>query len=40
MRGDTFTKTEAEDLFFAVTKLFQSQDIVLRRMTYLVLKVT
>lgn len=38
MRGDHFTKTEAEDLFFATTKLFQSQDLVLRRMTYLVLK--
>ena len=38
MKGETFTKQEAEDLFFAVTKLFQSQDVVLRRMTYLVLK--
>lgn len=38
VRGETFTKQEAEDLFFAVTKLFQSQDVVLRRMTYLVLK--
>ena len=38
MRGESFTKIEAEDLFFAVTKLFQSQDMVLRRMTYLVLR--
>jgi coatomer protein complex subunit gamma len=38
MRGEVFTKIEAEDLFFAVTKLFQSQDMVLRRMTYLVLR--
>lgn len=38
VRGDAFTKQEAEDLFFSVTKLFQSQDVVLRRMTYLVLK--
>ncbi len=38
MKGETFTKQEAEDLFFATTKLFQSQDVVLRRMTYLVLK--
>ncbi|GAM19255.1 hypothetical protein SAMD00019534_024300 [Acytostelium subglobosum LB1] len=37
-RGDTFTKTEATDIFFAATKLFQSKDIPLRRMTYLLLK--
>ncbi|EFA81100.1 adaptin N-terminal domain-containing protein [Heterostelium album PN500] len=37
-RGDTFTKTEATDVFFAATKLFQSKDIPLRRMTYLLLK--
>jgi Adaptin N terminal region len=37
-RGETFTKTEATDVFFAVTKLFQSDDIILRRLVYLVLK--
>jgi len=36
--GETFTTQEATAVFFAVTKLFQSNDIVLRRMTYLVLK--
>lgn len=28
-QGETFTKQEATDLFFAVTKLFQSQDVCL-----------
>lgn len=37
-QGESFTKIEATDLFFAVTKLFQSKDIPLRRMVYLVLK--
>jgi len=37
-QGETFTSTEATDAFFTTTKLFQSQDVVLRRMTYLVLK--
>jgi len=37
-QGELFTKTEATDLFFAVTRLFQSKDIPLRRMVYLVLK--
>jgi len=37
-QGEKFTKTEATDLFFACTKLFQSKDIPLRRMVYLVLK--
>mmetsp|Transcript_7821 Transcript_7821/g.32908 ORF Transcript_7821/g.32908 Transcript_7821/m.32908 type:complete len:875 (-) Transcript_7821:45-2669(-) len=36
--GETFTSQEATDVFFAVTMLFQSQDMVLRRMTYLMLK--
>jgi len=36
--GVEFTAQEATDLFFAATKLFQSQDPILRRMTYLVLK--
>jgi len=37
-QGEHFTKTEATDVFFAVTKLFQSKDIPLRRMVFLVLK--
>jgi len=38
IQGDRFTKKEATDVFFAVTRLFQSKDIPLRRMVYLVLK--
>lgn len=38
VQGEKFTKTEATDVFFSVTKLFQSKDIPLRRMVYLVLK--
>jgi len=38
VQGDKFTKNEATEVFFAVTKLFQSKDIPLRRMVYLVLK--
>jgi len=37
-QGEKFTKTEATEVFFATTKLFQSKDIPLRRMVYLVLK--
>eukprot|EP01104_Vermistella_antarctica_P004786 TRINITY_DN15205_c0_g1_i1.p1 TRINITY_DN15205_c0_g1~~TRINITY_DN15205_c0_g1_i1.p1 ORF type:complete len:879 (-),score=289.91 TRINITY_DN15205_c0_g1_i1:79-2715(-) len=37
-QGDVFTTKEATDVFFAVTKLFQSKDMVLRRMVYLILK--
>jgi len=37
-QGDTFTKTEATEVFFAVTKLFQSKDSNLRRMVYLIIK--
>jgi coatomer protein complex subunit gamma len=37
-QGDSLTPTEATDLFFAITKLFQSKDIPLRRMVYLTLK--
>ncbi|KAL7125366.1 hypothetical protein ABFS83_14G112700 [Erythranthe nasuta] len=37
-QGETFTKFEATDVFFAVTKLFQSKDIGLRRMVYLMIK--
>mmetsp|Transcript_11362 Transcript_11362/g.15467 ORF Transcript_11362/g.15467 Transcript_11362/m.15467 type:complete len:917 (+) Transcript_11362:38-2788(+) len=36
--GDFFTKTEATEVFFAGTKLFQSKDINLRRMVYLMIK--
>eukprot|EP00217_Crustomastix_stigmatica_P014394 CAMPEP_0183795972 /NCGR_PEP_ID=MMETSP0803_2-20130417/6653_1 /TAXON_ID=195967 /ORGANISM="Crustomastix stigmata, Strain CCMP3273" /LENGTH=902 /DNA_ID=CAMNT_0026040537 /DNA_START=42 /DNA_END=2746 /DNA_ORIENTATION=- len=37
-QGETFTKTEATEVFFAVTKLFQSKDSALRRMVYLIIK--
>jgi coatomer protein complex subunit gamma len=37
-KGDQLNTKEATDVFFAVTKLFQSNDVPLRRMTYLVLK--
>lgn len=36
--GDSFTKTEATEVFFAGTKLFQSKDVNLRRMVYLMIK--
>ncbi|KAL5972354.1 hypothetical protein ACLOJK_041608 [Asimina triloba] len=36
--GETFTKVEATEVFFAVTKLFQSKDSGLRRMVYLMIK--
>ncbi|KAG4988400.1 hypothetical protein JHK84_030964 [Glycine max] len=37
-QGETFTKTEATEVFFSVTKLFQSRDLGLRRMVYLIIK--
>ncbi|GAQ90422.1 coatomer gamma subunit [Klebsormidium nitens] len=37
-QGESFTKTEATEVFFATTKLFQSKDIALRRMVYLMIK--
>jgi len=37
-QGDCFTRTEATEVFFSVTKLFQSRDSNLRRMVYLVIK--
>lgn len=37
-QGESFTKTEASDVFFSVTKLFQHKDVHLRRMVYLVIK--
>ena len=36
--GDTLTSTELLDVFFGVTKLFQSADNGLRRMVYLFIK--
>ena len=36
--GELLTSEEATDLFFAATKLFQSNDLHLRRLTYLLLK--
>jgi len=38
VRGQEFTTNEATELFFSVTKLFQSKDVNLRREVYLVLK--
>ena len=38
-QGETFTKKEASEVFFAATKLFQSKDPHLRRMVYLCIKV-
>ncbi|CAN6544097.1 unnamed protein product [Malus baccata var. baccata] len=37
-QGESFTKVEATEVFFSVTKLFQSRDIGLRRMVYLIIK--
>eukprot|EP00897_Mesotaenium_endlicherianum_P003909 jgi/Mesen1/3546/ME000198S02746 len=37
-QGEIFTKTEATEVFFSVTKLFQSSDIGLRRFLYLMIK--
>ncbi|CAH2985310.1 unnamed protein product [Chilo suppressalis] len=37
-QGEKLTTQEATDMFFATTKLFQSQDIVLRRLVYLCIK--
>uniref|UniRef100_A0A0E0NRX7 Coatomer subunit gamma n=1 Tax=Oryza rufipogon TaxID=4529 RepID=A0A0E0NRX7_ORYRU len=37
-QGETFTKVEATEVFFAVTKLFQSKDAGLRRLVYLMIK--
>ncbi|KAJ7558871.1 hypothetical protein O6H91_04G059500 [Diphasiastrum complanatum] len=37
-QGETFTKTEETEVFFAVTKLFQSKEVGLRRMVYLMIK--
>jgi len=37
-QGERFSSEEATQVFFAVTKLFQSSDIHLRRLVYLVIK--
>ncbi|KAL3621234.1 hypothetical protein CASFOL_036146 [Castilleja foliolosa] len=37
-QGEIFTKVEDTEVFFAVTKLFQSKDMGLRRMVYLMIK--
>ncbi|XWS67927.1 hypothetical protein CRYUN_Cryun04dG0046800 [Craigia yunnanensis] len=37
-QGEAFTKVEATEVFFATTKLFQSRDIGLRRMVYVMIK--
>ena len=38
VQGTPLTSTEATETFFAVTKLFQSQDLTLRRLVYLAIK--
>ncbi len=38
VQGDTFTPAEATEVFFGVTRLFQSQAPMLRRMMYLFIK--
>lgn len=38
IQGENFTTKEANDLFIDTTKLFQSKDIILRRIVYQVLK--
>ena len=37
-KGEALGRTEATEAFFAMTKLFQSKDVVLRRMVYLGIK--
>ena len=37
-QGTTLSATEATETFFAITKLFQSNDIILRRLVYLAIK--
>jgi hypothetical protein len=38
LKGEILGTTEATEAFFAMTKLFQSKDVVLRRMVYLGIK--
>eukprot|EP01088_Endostelium_zonatum_P017253 TRINITY_DN4993_c0_g3_i1.p1 TRINITY_DN4993_c0_g3~~TRINITY_DN4993_c0_g3_i1.p1 ORF type:complete len:901 (-),score=243.42 TRINITY_DN4993_c0_g3_i1:53-2755(-) len=37
-RGETFSKNEGTEIFFATTRLFENKDVALRRMVYLLLK--
>jgi len=37
-QGETFTKNEATEVFFSITKLFQNKDPNLRRLVYLMIK--
>ena len=38
MQGTHLNATEATETFFAITKLFQSKDVALRRLVYLAIK--
>ena len=38
VKGESFTSSEITEVFFGVTKLFQSDDVNLRRMMYLFIK--
>ena len=38
VKGESFTSAEVTEVFFGVTKLFQSSDVNLRRMMYLFIK--
>jgi len=38
VKGESFSSAEVTEVFFGVTKLFQSDDVNLRRMTYLFIK--
>ena len=38
LQGEQFGTTEATEAFFAMTRLFQSKDVLLRRMVYLGIK--
>eukprot|EP01038_Epipyxis_sp_PR26KG_P005402 gene5402-7486_t len=38
VKGESFSSTEVTEVFFGVTKLFQSDDVNLRRMMYLFIK--
>lgn len=38
VKGDSFSSSEVTEVFFGVTKLFQSHDVNLRRMVYLFIK--
>jgi coatomer subunit gamma len=38
VKGESFSSAEITEVFFGVTKLFQSDDVILRRMMYLFIK--